>query len=46
MKVKIEIILDVGEQDTTADGFETAQNQLRASDLETIIALAEYEEVD
>lgn len=42
MLVKIVVILDVEEQDSTKDGIEAAKNQLRSMEFEEILELATY----
>ncbi len=37
-------MLDVEEQDSTKDGIESAQNQIRSMDVEDVIAIAYFEE--
>lgn len=46
MIVQITIMVDVGEQDTTKDGIESARNQIRTMDLEDVIDLAVYTEAE
>ncbi len=47
MLVQVTIMLNVEEQDSTKDGIESAQNQLRSmGDVENIIAIAYFEEYE
>ena len=42
MLVKMNIALDVGEQDSAVDAFESLQNQIRSMDIEDVIKIADY----
>ena len=42
MLVKITIVLDVCDQDSTKDGIDAAKNQLRGMDFEEILEIATY----
>jgi hypothetical protein len=46
MEVVLTITLEVGQQDTTNDAIESAQNQLRAIPFEDVLAIGEYEVLD
>jgi len=43
MFVEIKITLDVGEQDSTKDAIESAQNAVRAMDFEALLDIADYQ---
>ena len=42
MDVQIKLTLDVGEEDSTQDAIDTAQNQMRAMDFEELLAIMDY----
>ena len=46
MYVEISLTLDVGKQDSTSDGIESAQNVMRGMDFEELIEIMEYQEVE
>jgi hypothetical protein len=43
MFVRIEMLLDVGEQDSTQDAVEFAQNEIRNIDSRDLVNIFEYE---
>lgn len=46
MIVKTTIILNVGEQDSTQDAIESAENQMRSMELEELIDIMDSEIID
>lgn len=46
MIVRITIVLDVGEQDSTKDAIEIAENQIREMDGRDIVNMAEFQGYD